>query len=503
MAVLVLLAGCVTNPVTGERELGLVGEGQERAIGEQQYVPSRQMQGGDYVVDQGVVRYVQEVGQRIAAVSDRPLDYEFAVINSSVPNAWALPGGKIAINRGLLYELDNEAQLAAVLGHEVVHAAARHGAQSMERGILLQGAVAAAAIALRDNDYSAYAVGGAQVAAALINTRYGRGAELESDRYGMIYMDRAGYDPQGAVELQETFVRLSEGRQSDWLSGLFASHPPSQARVDANRRTAAELGPGGEIGAEAYARAMQRLRATRPAYEAFDEARSLLADGRDDAAMAKVGEAIRREPREALFYGLQADIAFARGQFTHAVQRYDEAIQLNPDYFKFYLGRGESNRRLGNLAAAERDLTASAQLLPTADSLASLGQIAETRGNVSQALAYYEQAAGAATPAGRTASARLIALDLPRRPERYVPVATRVDQAGRVYLEATNRSAVPVQDVLVEFAYRGADGQVRTETRRLPGPIAPGQSAAVVLGNRYAPFYDSLQARVAKAAPGA
>jgi predicted Zn-dependent protease len=135
------LAGCVINPVTGDRELALVSADQELAIGEQQYLPSQQMQGGDYTLDPALTNYVEGVGQKVAAVSDRALPYEFVVLNSSVPNAWALPGGKIAVNRGLLMELQSEAELAAVLGHEIVHAAARHGALAM-RGMLLSALLA-------------------------------------------------------------------------------------------------------------------------------------------------------------------------------------------------------------------------------------------------------------------------------------------------------------------------------------------------------------------------
>src|SRR5690606_18677869 len=187
-ALLAVGAGCVINPVTGERQLALVSADDEIAIGEQQYFPMRQAQGGDYVVDPELSAYVARVGQRVAAVSDRALPYEFVVLNSSVPNAWALPGGTIAVNRGLLLELDNEAELAAVLGHEIVHAAARHGALAMQRGMLLQGAVLAAAIGSREGDYSNLVVGAASIGAQLVNQRYGRGAELESDLYGTRYM---------------------------------------------------------------------------------------------------------------------------------------------------------------------------------------------------------------------------------------------------------------------------------------------------------------------------
>ena len=223
-----VLTSCAVNPVTGRNEISLVSESQERAIGAEQYEPSQQSQGGEFVVDPVLTEYVSTVGQRIAAVSDRPLDYEFVVLNNSVPNAWALPGGKIAVNRGLLTELNNEAELAAVLGHEVVHAAARHGAQAITRGTLLQGALVASAIAASDNDYADYIVGASQLGAQLITQSYGREAEREADYYGIQYMVQAGYDPRAAVSLQETFVRLSEGNNPGWLDGLFASHPPSQ-----------------------------------------------------------------------------------------------------------------------------------------------------------------------------------------------------------------------------------------------------------------------------------
>ena len=123
VAVATVLAGCATNPVTGKSEISLVSESWELKTGAQNYLPARQSQGGDYVADPKVQAYVQEVGNKLAAVSDRDLPYQFAVINNSVPNAWAMPGGKIAIHRGLLTELDSEAELAAVLGHEIVHAA--------------------------------------------------------------------------------------------------------------------------------------------------------------------------------------------------------------------------------------------------------------------------------------------------------------------------------------------------------------------------------------------
>lgn len=294
LLIVAFISGCAVNPVTGKKEIQFVSEAQEVALGIQNYEPSRQMQGGDYAIEPALTQYVQQIGNRLAAVSHRPdLPYEFTVLNNSVPNAWALPGGKIAINRGLLLELGSEAELAAVMGHEIVHATARHGAKSMERGMLLQGALLAVQLSARDNRYANFIVGGAQVGAMLISQRYGREAELDSDLYGMGYMSQVGYSPSAAVDLQETFVRLSEGRQTDWLSGLFASHPPSAERVARNRETAATLPDSGEYGRERYQRAIAGIMANKEAYEKYDKAIELANEQQVDQARALANEALR------------------------------------------------------------------------------------------------------------------------------------------------------------------------------------------------------------------
>ncbi|MDA1062717.1 MAG: M48 family metalloprotease, partial [Proteobacteria bacterium] len=157
-AALASLSACAVNPVTGDRQFMTVSPGEDLALGAQNYAPMVQSQGGAYDVDPALTAYVQSVGQRLAAVSDVALPYEFTVLNSSVPNAWALPGGKIAINRGLLTEMGSEAELAAVLGHEITHSAARHSAQQISRGQLLQGLVLATSVVTSDSSYGDLAV---------------------------------------------------------------------------------------------------------------------------------------------------------------------------------------------------------------------------------------------------------------------------------------------------------------------------------------------------------
>jgi len=402
-----LTSGCAVNPVTGERNLSLVSEQWELDVGAQQYTPLRQAQGGDFTLDPGLVDYVQQVGQRLAAVSDRDLPYEFAVINESVPNAWALPGGKISINRGLLTEMDSEAELAAVLGHEIVHSAASHGAQSQSRGMLLQGAVLAGGIAAGaatdDQRYTQAALLGGMVGAQLVSQRYSRDAERESDLYGMRYMKRAGYNPRGAVELQETFLRISESQEQDAFSALFASHPPSRERLENNRELLAELGDSGRIGRDEYQQQIARLKRAQPAYEAYDEGREALQEGNTESALEKARRAIEIEPGEALFYTLRGDALAERKDFQQAEQAYSRALDRNSSWFYHHLKRGMARAELGRNTQARADLQASIERMPTAVGHFYLGAVERESGNRAEAIEHFRVAAQSETPTGQRA----------------------------------------------------------------------------------------------------
>ena len=423
----ITLYGCATNPVTGKRELGLVPHSYELQIGSQQYVPSRQMEGGDYVIDPELTKYVDEVGQRLAAVSDRKLPYEFAVLNNSVPNAWALPGGKIAVNRGLLIELNSEAELAAVLGHEIVHAAARHGAKGMERGILLQGAVAVTGIASQGSSYADLAVRGSQIAAGLINQKYGRDAERESDLYGMKYMSRAEYDTRAAISLQETFLRLSKesGRETDWLSGLFSSHPPSEERLEANRATAKTLPESGELGAQRYKDKISRLIQTKDAYDALDKGGKALSEGKTQEALAFAQQAIRGEPNEGRFHALVGDVYMKQQQYQNALTSYNKAVSLNSEFFYFYVQRGLNKQKLGDPQGARTDLEKSTKLLPTATAMNALGNMSLAQGNLRVARQYFRDAAVSNSEPGRQAARSFVKLDMHGNPNNHIK--TRVN----------------------------------------------------------------------------
>lgn len=408
------VVGCSVNPVTGKEEFILGGVDQDIATGKQQYQPSQQSQGGRYVVDPELTIYVNQVGKKLAAVSGNPgLPYEFVVLNNDVPNAWALPGGKMAINRGLLVHLEDEAQLAAVLGHEVVHAAARHGAAQQTQGTLVGAGVMLAGVAAanQDSQYGTLAMGALGVGANAWMSKYSRDHELQSDKYGIDYMVKAGYDPMGAVELQQTFVKFSEGREPSWLEGLFASHPPSQSRVEANRRMAAQ-NPGGVRNKAAFDRAMAQVRKDAKAYDNYQAAIKATNDKDYGKALGLVEKSIKQQPKENLFWELKGQVLASQKKGAEAITAFDRSIQANPEFFRPYVYRGLTQKQLGNNAKAEQDLLASQRLLPTQTASYHLGELALAKGQRSQATAYFQQAAQGGGELGEAAKGQLAKLQV-------------------------------------------------------------------------------------------
>ncbi|MCL7945358.1 M48 family metalloprotease [Marinobacter sp. ATCH36] len=408
---LAVLSGCATNPVTGKKQLSLIPESQELSIGSEQYKPTQQTQGGRFYLDPDLNQYVAEIGQKLAKVSDRPdLPYEFVVLNSSVPNAWALPGGKIAINRGLLTEFEDEAQLASVIGHEIVHAAARHSVQRMQQGMLISAGVAGLGFALSDNEWAGLIMGGAAMGAQLALAQYSQGDELESDHYGIRYMKEAGYDPQAAVELQQLFVELSEGRETSFIEGMFATHPPSMKRVRENQKLVDKIGAGGYRGREEYQNKTAYLRKIQPAYDAQDEAMKLASDDKFDQAIAKINEAIKIEPDEAAFYSLRGRIYKAQEKPEKAEADFDKATSLYPEMFTYQLHSGLNALGLNKLDKAKERLNKANETVPTSIAYLRLGDIAVRQNRRDNAIQYYSTAAKAEGQIAQEAKQKLAKL---------------------------------------------------------------------------------------------
>lgn len=482
------LSGCQVNPVTGNRHLQFYGTDWEQKIGSSMYAALRQSQGGDFRIDPELTAYVQAVGNRLAAQARRKdeLQFEFHVLNDSTPNAWALPGGKISINRGLITELNSEAELAAVLGHEIVHADAAHGARAQSKGMLTQiGAIAGMVLINSKVDSSA----GQQVAAIipalgaqLITSKYGRDAERESDFYGMQYMSEAGYDPQGAIQLQETFVKLSEGRNNNRMSVLFASHPPSRERVELNRKTAQTLPPGGEIGRAQFAEKTAFLMRVKPAYDAYDVAIKAAVSEDYQSARNELAKALEIEPREATFHALDGDLHAEEKQYSAALRAFNKAVELDDSFFYHVLRRGQVRLELGETKAAKIDLERSLAMLPTAQAHYHLGNLDRDAGQLDSARQHYEHASQSGSEAGQSAHRELVLMDIGNNPGQFVATAHAADQQGRIYCRIGNRSKVKLTGISVQATFVDDAGVSRQTQKLYSAILESGKQDSINLG---------------------
>jgi predicted Zn-dependent protease len=234
LAALVALAvACATVPETGRRQLLLISSAQEMQLGLSEF--EKMKASLPISKDKEINAMVQRVGSRIAAVAALPdAQWEFVVFDEpNVANAFCLPGGKVGIYTGILPITRDEAGLATVIGHEVAHVVARHGAERISEGLLLHFGGQALEVAMRENTETtraivlgAYGIGGA----VGVQLPHSRQQELEADRIGLIYMARAGYDPRAAVAFWQRFGRHSQergGRQIEFLS----THPVDRTRI--------------------------------------------------------------------------------------------------------------------------------------------------------------------------------------------------------------------------------------------------------------------------------
>jgi hypothetical protein len=306
------------------------------------------------------------------------------------------------------------------------------------------------------------------------------------------------------VSLQELFVRKFEaGNERDWMTGLFASHPPSQERVDANRRTMAELGgPGGARNAQRFASVLAPLKRAAPAYAKYDQA--IASANKKDFAGAKIfaSEAVRLEPRESRFYGLLADLELIEDDPATALGYSEKARSRDPGYFKSYLQSGVANYELGNPKAAEPQLSRSMELMPTAPGAYYLGRVNEDLGNAAQAQRFYRMVAGSNSPIGRDAAGRVNQMvsgggggggvggaASPVAGHDYLTIKPKLDRQGQLLLQVGNRSSKPLTDVsilvgLVDRSGRVVVGPTRVGTGR---DVIPPRRA-VTLATSLGPF---------------
>lgn len=363
------VTGCVSNPVTGERQLMLVSENQEIEIDRQN---SPHQFSSDYgsTQDQALNSYIEQVGKAVAANSHRPdMPYSFRVVNATYINAYAFPGGSIAATRGILLEIKNEAELAGLLGHEIGHASARHTAERMSKGLLMSGLLTGAAVyagVQGNSDWLEIISVGGQYAAGALLAHYSRDDERQADALGMEYMTRSGYNSQGMVGLMEILVGLSDDKPSA-LEMMYATHPMSAERLQTARdRTVIDYFSAADLPfyEDRYFDHTANLRAMRDTIEHLQKGEEAMLSKKFSQAQTYFADALHHTPNDYAGLVLMAKCQMALGNSGEAKFYAEQAKAIYPEEAQAVHLLGVADLSLNKPAEAYDAFDAYERLLP-------------------------------------------------------------------------------------------------------------------------------------------
>ncbi|MFW5501144.1 MULTISPECIES: M48 family metalloprotease [unclassified Maridesulfovibrio] len=328
-----ILSGCAVNPVTGQQQLMLVSEQQEIQMDRQN---SPHQFSADYgaVQDSRVSNYITEVGISLSSSSHRPnMPYSFRCVNANYVNAYAFPGGSIACTRGILVTLENEAELAALMGHEIGHVNARHTASRMSSTMAVQGivAVGVGVAATQDSHLVPLAAGLGGIGAGMLLASYSRSDERQADSLGMEYMDNAGYNPEGMVGLMEELEKLHKSKPS-FVQQMFASHPMSSERyaTAVKKRDTVYANSHGKLLRERYMDNIASIRKIKPAIEEMQKGEGAMRKKSYNEAEEHFSKALRIAPNDYAGLLLMSKCQLAQGKAREGLHYAQQAKNRYP-----------------------------------------------------------------------------------------------------------------------------------------------------------------------------
>ncbi len=358
------LSGCATSPVTGETILVGMSEAQEKQA-DAQVAPHQFSQDLGAIQDEAVNRYVAGVGQRMGALTHRPqMPYSYRVLNANYVNAYTFPGGAMGVTRGILADLDDEAQLAALLGHELGHVNARHAAQRQGQNLIAQAALAGLNVAAQNADWGGLMNIGGQIGASALLASYSREHEREADALGQEYLVKAGYPATGMVRLHQLLV-AEEKTAPSLLQTMFSTHPMSSERMQAAQAAADSryrISNSLDARRERFMDSTASLRRIRPTIEACKNGETAMAAKQYAKAQAEFQTALAKTPRDYASNLRMAQCLQAQGQTARAVSYADSAREIYPQEAQAY-------KLAGVLALQQRDAGRAFQHLDRFDRL--------------------------------------------------------------------------------------------------------------------------------------
>lgn len=360
--------GCATSPVTGRTQLMLVSEEEEIQIDRLQ---SPFQFSADYgrLQDKSLNEYVRGVGQSMARRTHRAhMPYSFQAVNATYVNAYAFPGGSIACTRGILLALENEAELAALLGHELGHVNARHTAQQMSKGtltnVLVGGVSAVAGVVAGGLGQVAGAVG--NIGAGALLASYSRDNEREADALGMEYMVKAGYSPKGMAGLMEMLQGLSKSKPGA-IEMMFSTHPMSDERYQTAVETAQVQYASSQmlpLHRERYMDHTARLRAMKGAIEDLQKGEQEMAAKKFGQAEVHYRSALKHAPDDYAGLVMMATCQIIQEKPGEGIRYSEAAKAVYPQEAQAYHLSGFAKIQTNDFEGAHKDFSTYEKLLP-------------------------------------------------------------------------------------------------------------------------------------------
>jgi len=361
------LLGCAANPVTGKSQLMLVSEDQEIEI-DRQNSPYQFSTDYGSIQDKILNNYINQTGKKISGLTHRPhMPYSFRGVNAAYVNAYAFPGGSIAATRGILIELRNEAELSALLGHEMGHVNARHTAEQMSKGALtnaLIGGIATVAGTLSGLGSLTSQLG--MLGAGALLAHYSRDNERQADALGLEYMVKAGYNPNGFVGLMD-MLRSTSKHEPSAIEVMFSTHPMSDERystavqtVQTKYRHAQNL----PLYRERYMDHTAKLRAMKEAIQAMQKGERAMAGEKYDEAESYFEKALKQAQNDYAGLVMMAKCQMVREKYSEADRFVKKAKNVYPQEAQAHYLAGFVNMNQKQYDSAYEDFKTYEKILP-------------------------------------------------------------------------------------------------------------------------------------------
>lgn len=358
------LSGCATSPVGGQSILVGMSEEEEKEA-DRKVAPQQFSQDLGAVQDAGLNQYLSEVGGRLDARTHRPqMPYSYRVLNANYVNAYTFPGGAMGVTRGILVDLDNEAELAALLGHELGHVNARHAAQRQGQSMVAQVAMTGVNLIGSAAGYGSLTDLGTKLGASVLLSSYSRDNEREADALGLDYMVRAGYPAKGMVGLQQLLVEQQK-ESPGMLQTMFSTHPMSVERRDTARQMAESqyaASNSRDLGRERFMDRTATLRRLKPTIESCQKGEVAMAGKAYAKAEPHFQAALKSTPRDYAANVLMAKCLTAQDKHTEALSYAQSATKIYPQ-------EAQAHKLLGVLALGQKDPAAAYEHLDRYDRL--------------------------------------------------------------------------------------------------------------------------------------